>query len=269
MNKQRDPWWYPADLRRVGQRAEARPARPVEPARHTLDGPERTRRRHPRHRRADVDRLQRLARLHPHAACPTRSGSSSTSASARRSSFSRQLDAELRQHGDRRRRARRGRRRSSADGPIRAPSPQTRGRAGSGPHRRVPPPIDERRQPDDEALPTRGGGEEVHYHGIVPDSLPSPDANYSSGNDYVVEFLGYRFSFSGIDFEGRVVAAAVKLGVVETLRARRGGDRRPRRARGAGRGRASRSRGSAATSCATGSASRSSRASRSSTGCAS
>jgi hypothetical protein len=50
----------------------------------------------------------------------------------------------------------------------------------------------------------------------VPDSLPTPDSNYSSGNDYVVEFLGYRFSFSGADFEGRVVAAAVKLGVVET-----------------------------------------------------
>jgi hypothetical protein len=50
----------------------------------------------------------------------------------------------------------------------------------------------------------------------VPEPLPSPDANYSSGNDYVVEFLGYRFSFSGVDFEGRVVAAAVKLGVVET-----------------------------------------------------
>jgi hypothetical protein len=50
----------------------------------------------------------------------------------------------------------------------------------------------------------------------VPDSLPSPDANYTSGEDYVVEFLGYRFSFAAADFEGRVVAAAVKLGVVET-----------------------------------------------------
>ena len=52
--------------------------------------------------------------------------------------------------------------------------------------------------------------------GIVPESLPPPDSNYSSGNDYVVEFLGYRFSFSSTDFEGRVVAAAVKLGVVES-----------------------------------------------------
>jgi hypothetical protein len=51
---------------------------------------------------------------------------------------------------------------------------------------------------------------------MVPDSLPGPDANYSSGNDYVVEFLGYRFSFGTADFQGRVVAAAVKLGVVES-----------------------------------------------------
>jgi hypothetical protein len=50
---------------------------------------------------------------------------------------------------------------------------------------------------------------------MVPD-LPSADANYSSGDDYIVEFLGYRFTFNAIDFEGRVVAAAVKLGVVET-----------------------------------------------------
>ena len=50
----------------------------------------------------------------------------------------------------------------------------------------------------------------------MPDALPAPDANYTSGSDYVVEFLGYRFSFNVVDFEGRVVAAAVKLGVVET-----------------------------------------------------
>jgi hypothetical protein len=39
-------------------------------------------------------------------------------------------------------------------------------------------------------------------------------ANYSSGDDYVVEFLGYRFSFSAFDFEQRVTAAAVKLGLL-------------------------------------------------------
>jgi hypothetical protein len=40
------------------------------------------------------------------------------------------------------------------------------------------------------------------------------DTNYSSGDDYVVTFLGYRFSFNAEDFEQRVVAAAVKLGIV-------------------------------------------------------
>ena len=38
--------------------------------------------------------------------------------------------------------------------------------------------------------------------------------NYSSGDDYVVEFLGYHFSFNGADFEQRVTAAAVKLGLI-------------------------------------------------------
>jgi hypothetical protein len=41
------------------------------------------------------------------------------------------------------------------------------------------------------------------------------ETNYTSGDDYVVEFLGYRFSFNANDFEQRVVAAAVKLGLVE------------------------------------------------------
>jgi len=35
--------------------------------------------------------------------------------------------------------------------------------------------------------------------------------NYRSGNDYVVEFLDYRFSFGSSDFEERVTAAAVRL----------------------------------------------------------
>src|SRR6266511_3338581 len=39
--------------------------------------------------------------------------------------------------------------------------------------------------------------------------------NYKSGDDYVVEFLGYRFAFGGQDFEQRVTAAAVKLGLLE------------------------------------------------------
>jgi hypothetical protein len=40
------------------------------------------------------------------------------------------------------------------------------------------------------------------------------EANYRSGEDYVVEFLGYRFGFNTADFEQRVTAAAVKLGLV-------------------------------------------------------
>ncbi len=74
---------------------------------------------------------------------------------------------------------------------------------------------DERRQEND--VPRDAGGDnQVHYDGSVPDASPAPDANYTSGDDYVVEFLGYRFSFGATDFEGRVVAAAVKLGVVSS-----------------------------------------------------
>ena len=41
-----------------------------------------------------------------------------------------------------------------------------------------------------------------------------PEPNYSSGDDYRIEFLRYRFSFNALDFEQRVAAAAVKLGLV-------------------------------------------------------
>ena len=74
---------------------------------------------------------------------------------------------------------------------------------------------DQRREQDDPPL-NICDRQKSHYSEIVPDSLPAPDANYSSGSDYVVEFLGYHFSFGAADFEGRVVSAAVKLGVVET-----------------------------------------------------
>ncbi len=43
-----------------------------------------------------------------------------------------------------------------------------------------------------------------------------PATDYTSGEDYVVEFLGYRFAFNAEDFEQRVTAAAVKLGLVPT-----------------------------------------------------
>ncbi len=41
------------------------------------------------------------------------------------------------------------------------------------------------------------------------------ETNYCSGDDYVIEFHEYRFGFNALDFEQRVNAAAVKLGLVE------------------------------------------------------
>lgn len=41
-----------------------------------------------------------------------------------------------------------------------------------------------------------------------------PQVDYSSGDEYVVEFLGHRFAFNAFDFEQRVTAAAVTLGLV-------------------------------------------------------
>jgi hypothetical protein len=42
-----------------------------------------------------------------------------------------------------------------------------------------------------------------------------PEPNYTSGDDYEVEFQSYRFGFNGADFEERITAAAVKLGLLE------------------------------------------------------
>ncbi|HEX3290964.1 MAG TPA: hypothetical protein VHR46_06185 [Gaiella sp.] len=44
--------------------------------------------------------------------------------------------------------------------------------------------------------------------------MPDVTSNYSSGDDYTLEFLGYRFSFGAPDFEERVAASAVRLGLV-------------------------------------------------------
>ncbi len=41
-------------------------------------------------------------------------------------------------------------------------------------------------------------------------------ANYRSGDDFVVEFLGHRFEFNADDFEERVTSAAVKLELIES-----------------------------------------------------
>ena len=42
------------------------------------------------------------------------------------------------------------------------------------------------------------------------------EPNYASGDDYVLEFLGYRFGFNAVDFEERITAAAVRLGLIES-----------------------------------------------------
>jgi len=41
------------------------------------------------------------------------------------------------------------------------------------------------------------------------------EADYSSGGDYAIEFLGHEFCFNAEDFEERVTGAAVRLGVIE------------------------------------------------------
>jgi hypothetical protein len=70
---------------------------------------------------------------------------------------------------------------------------------------------------DDDGADERGHGDGacVHERSVVA-GYPSAvaEANYTSGDDYVVEFLGYRFSFNGDDFEQRVTAAAVRLGLI-------------------------------------------------------
>ena len=43
---------------------------------------------------------------------------------------------------------------------------------------------------------------------------PVVEANYVSGDDYVIEFQDHRFGFNADDFEERVTAAAVRLGLV-------------------------------------------------------
>lgn len=44
--------------------------------------------------------------------------------------------------------------------------------------------------------------------------MPEGEPNYASGDDYVLEFLGYHFAFAADDFRERVMAAAVKLALV-------------------------------------------------------
>src|SRR5262249_8441368 len=72
---------------------------------------------------------------------------------------------------------------------------------------------DDRRGEDQQPLPALSRGEHAQTVSWGPGLMA--DTNYSSGDDYIVEFLGYRFTFNACDFEQRVVAAASKLGLVE------------------------------------------------------
>jgi hypothetical protein len=57
------------------------------------------------------------------------------------------------------------------------------------------------------ARPARADGEVI--------VRPVIEVDYSSGDDYTIEFLGFEFEFNVKDFEERVTAAAVKLGLIE------------------------------------------------------
>ena len=67
-------------------------------------------------------------------------------------------------------------------------------------------------EPNDDGEPDRNA-ERAHAPRVRFTQMDGA-GNYDSGDDYVVEFLGYRFSFNADDFEQRVTAAAVKLGLL-------------------------------------------------------
>ena len=56
--------------------------------------------------------------------------------------------------------------------------------------------------------------DEAPLHGSEGTLRTVSEANYASGDEYVVEFLGYRFGFNADDFEERVTSAAVRLGLI-------------------------------------------------------
>src|SRR5579872_1671638 len=144
---------------------------------------------------------------------PTRSGSTSASRSARPSSFFRQRHPEVCQQYD----ATGERDEPGEDQPlVPALAHRVRERPPEQDHDadHEPGPDHEDRCEHEQALPI-GSGCHHPLHRSYPESGPMPDTNYTSGDDYIVEFLGYRFSFNAEDFEERVVGAAVKLGLVE------------------------------------------------------
>ena len=74
-------------------------------------------------------------------------------------------------------------------------------------HRQGPEHTQRSGDPDDQS---------AHENSVTPGySVAVTETNYWSGEDYVVEFLGFRFGFNARDFEQRVTAAAVKLGLLD------------------------------------------------------
>src|SRR3954464_10421699 len=144
---------------------------------------------------------------------PKPSGCSSKSASARLSSFSRQLDPEIRQDDDGA-----GEHDEPGDDRPLVTALTDAGREGAAEQDQhaddEPAADDEGGRKGDQALPVGCGGDHASNRSY-PEKQPMADTNYSSGDDYIVEFLGYRFTFNAFDFEQRVVAAAVKLGLLE------------------------------------------------------
>jgi hypothetical protein len=67
---------------------------------------------------------------------------------------------------------------------------------------------------DDECRHDDGHGEKTGAHRAKGYARRVVEANYVSGDDYVIEFQNHRFGFNASDFEQRVTAAAVKLGLV-------------------------------------------------------
>ena len=218
VQKELNPWWYPPVYD-----AWARGLRPVG-----------ARSRDPRHRRRHVDRILPLARLHPHArsrrgvALPARRRRHARRHRlAPRLALARQLDAEVGHEGDE---PDQGEERNEEQALVAALAHRLRkGAPEQDEDAEHDPPADqESRDQDDQALPQGSRRDHDPNRSRIEQRGPRlssracrsaeasvSETNYTSGDDYVVEFLGYRFSFNAFDFEQRVIAAAVKLGLVE------------------------------------------------------
>ena len=68
--------------------------------------------------------------------------------------------------------------------------------------------------PDDDDRDCYRRGEQANAHRGKGYARRVVEANYVSGDDYVIEFQDHRFGFNAEDFEQRVTAAAVRLGLV-------------------------------------------------------